>query len=102
MVEKLGDGEYRAQGGGGRGRVDRGALADARLDAPLPWDHIDTGIQKWWLKADLQKALEGITVGPCSLSLFASTSSCFVPETKAKSSHSQVIPCSTTIMLKSR
>lgn len=28
--------------------------ADDRLDAPLPWDHIDTGIAKWWLKADLQ------------------------------------------------
>jgi hypothetical protein len=46
--------------------VDRGALADERLDAPLPWDHIDTGIAKWWLKADLQKALEGITVPDCS------------------------------------
>lgn len=29
-------------------------LADDRLDAPLPWDHIDTGIAKWWLKTDLQ------------------------------------------------
>ena len=43
VLEKLGDGEYRGQGGGGKGRVDRGALADSRLDAPLPWDHIDTG-----------------------------------------------------------
>lgn len=66
VLEKLGDGDYRAQGGGGKGRVDRGALADERLDAPLPWDHIDTGIAKWWLKADLQKALEGITVPDCS------------------------------------
>ena len=66
VMEKLGDGEYRGQGGGGKGRVDRGALADERLDAPLPWDHIDTGIAKWWLKADLQKALEGITVPDCS------------------------------------
>jgi hypothetical protein len=55
-----------AQGGGGRGRIDRGALADARLDAPLPWDHIDTGIAKWWLKADLQRALEALTVDDCS------------------------------------
>ena len=46
--------------------MDRGALADERLDAPLPWDHIDTGIAKWWLKADLQKALEGVTVPDCS------------------------------------
>ena len=66
VLEKLGDEAYRAQGGGGKGRVDRGALADERLDAPLPWDHIDTGISKWWLKADLQKALEGITVPDCS------------------------------------
>lgn len=112
-----GDGRYRGQGGGGKGRVDRGQLAgksgtaqfhpcmivcssgvvfeapawvlhswlllsslarsacgeatdfhlsawhslpfvfmiaDDRLDAPLPWDHIDTGIAKWWLKTDLQ------------------------------------------------
>ena len=66
VMEKLGDGDYRGQGGGGKGRVDRGALADERLDAPLPWDHIDTGISKWWLKTDLQKALEGITVPDCS------------------------------------
>ena len=66
VLEKLGDADYRAQGGGGKGRVDRGALADTRLDAPLPWDHIDTGISKWWLKTDLQKALEGITVPDCS------------------------------------
>lgn len=35
-------------------------------DAPLPWDHIDTGIDKQWLKADLQKALEAATVPDCS------------------------------------
>lgn len=37
-----------------------------RLDAPLPWDHIDTGIDKGWLKADLQRALEAATVPDCS------------------------------------
>ena len=36
------------------------------LDAPLPWDHIDTGIDKEWLKADLQRALEAATVPDCS------------------------------------
>jgi len=36
------------------------------LDAPLPWDHIDTGIDKQWLKTDLQKALEAATVPDCS------------------------------------
>jgi len=35
-------------------------------DAPLPWDHIDTGIDKEWLKADLQKALEAAIVPDCS------------------------------------
>lgn len=36
------------------------------LDAPLPWDHIDTGIDKQWLKADLQRALEAAIVPDCS------------------------------------
>jgi len=35
-------------------------------DAPLPWDHLDTGIDKGWLKTDLQKALEAATVPDCS------------------------------------
>jgi radical SAM family uncharacterized protein/radical SAM-linked protein len=36
------------------------------LDLPLPWDHIDTGIDKEWLKADLQRALEAATVPDCA------------------------------------
>ena len=36
------------------------------LDAPLPWDHIDTGIDKQWLKSDLQRALMAATVPDCS------------------------------------
>ncbi|MFB2967836.1 TIGR03960 family B12-binding radical SAM protein [Aerosakkonema sp. BLCC-F183] len=36
------------------------------LDKPLPWDIIDTGIDKNWLKADLQSALEAATVPDCS------------------------------------
>ena len=36
------------------------------LDKPLPWDHLDTGIDKNWLKADLQRALEAATVPDCS------------------------------------
>jgi radical SAM-linked protein len=35
-------------------------------DAPLPWDHLDTGIDKQWLKADLQRALEAATIPDCS------------------------------------
>jgi radical SAM family uncharacterized protein/radical SAM-linked protein len=36
------------------------------LDAPLPWDHLDTGIDKTWLKDDLLRALEAATVPDCS------------------------------------
>eukprot|EP00667_Euglena_gracilis_P002736 EG_transcript_2742 len=66
VLDHLGDARYRGQGGGGRGRLDRGALQEARLNRPLPWDHINTGISKAWLKADLQRALEAITVSDCS------------------------------------
>lgn len=34
--------------------------------APLPWDHIDTGISKTWLQEDLRRALEAATVPDCS------------------------------------
>lgn len=36
------------------------------LHAPLPWDLIDTGIDKNWLIADLQRALEAAIVPDCS------------------------------------
>lgn len=36
------------------------------LDSPLPWDHLDTGIDKAWLKTDLQRALEAAIVPDCS------------------------------------
>ena len=36
------------------------------LELPLPWDHIDTGIDKDWLKADLERALAAATVPDCS------------------------------------
>ncbi len=41
-------------------------ISDTLLDRPLPWDRIDTGIDKSWLKADLQKALAAATVPDCS------------------------------------
>lgn len=66
VMDKIGDTRYRKQGAGGKGRIDRGEFADARLDAPLPWDHVDTGISKWWLKSDLQRALEAATVPDCA------------------------------------
>ena len=38
----------------------------ADLDAPLPWDHLDTGIDKRWLQEDLHRALTAATVPDCS------------------------------------
>ncbi|WP_320666915.1 TIGR03960 family B12-binding radical SAM protein [Prochlorococcus sp. MIT 1307] len=42
---------------------------------PLPWDHIDTGIDKSWLAEDLQRALDEKIVPDCS---FDSCSKCGV------------------------
>ena len=39
---------------------------DENLNAPLPWDHINTGIDKQWLKEDLQRALDAATVPDCA------------------------------------
>ena len=38
----------------------------AGLDAPLPWDHLDTGIDKRWLQEDLHRALAAAIVPDCS------------------------------------
>ncbi|HLO48675.1 MAG TPA: TIGR03936 family radical SAM-associated protein, partial [Kamptonema sp.] len=57
------------------------------LDQPLPWDHIDTGIDKQWLKADLQRALAAATVPDCS---FAGCSHCGVCGTDF--GHNIVVP----------
>jgi len=54
---------------------------------PLPWDHIDTGIDKGWLADDLQRALAAAVVPDCS---FDGCSSCGVcgPEL----GHNVVVP----------
>ena len=52
-------GEWNVMDGTGTG-------LDARLDAPLPWDVLDTGIDKNWLKEDLKLALAAATVPDCS------------------------------------
>ncbi len=54
---------------------------------PLPWDHIDSGLDKRWLAEDLQKALAAAVVPDCS---FEGCSSCGVcgPEL----GHNVVIP----------
>ncbi|MGB3299090.1 MAG: TIGR03960 family B12-binding radical SAM protein [Phormidesmis sp.] len=42
------------------------AAMEAVLARPLPWDHIDTGIEKQWLQDDLKRALAAATVPDCS------------------------------------
>ena len=42
---------------------------------PLPWDHIDTGINKEWLADDLQRAINEQIVPDCS---FEGCSNCGV------------------------
>jgi radical SAM family uncharacterized protein/radical SAM-linked protein len=37
-----------------------------QLPDPLPWDHIDTGIDKAWLQKDYQRALAAMIVPDCS------------------------------------
>jgi radical SAM family uncharacterized protein/radical SAM-linked protein len=39
---------------------------DGDLDRALPWDHLDTGIDREWLKEDWQRAIATETVPDCS------------------------------------
>ncbi|MEG3858972.1 TIGR03960 family B12-binding radical SAM protein [Microcoleus sp. herbarium12] len=47
-------------------RISESPTLPPSLDRPLPWDHLDTGIDKNWLKNDLLHALEAATVPDCS------------------------------------
>ena len=71
------DRRYREMEVGGWSAV--AALDREDLEAfcaqPLPWDHIDTGIDKSWLTEDLQRALAAAVVPDCS---FDGCSSCGV------------------------
>ncbi len=91
-------GAIEAAGLGGRYRaMEMGAwtaaeaLTSSDLEAfcrqPLPWDHIDSGIDKRWLADDLKRALAAAVVPDCS---FEGCSSCGVcgPEL----GHNVVIP----------
>jgi radical SAM family uncharacterized protein/radical SAM-linked protein len=89
-IEEAGlGGRYRALELGDWAAVE--ALDPTDLDAfcrqPLPWDHLDTGIEKTWLAEDLQRALAAAEVPDCS---FAACSHCGVcgPEL----GHNVVIP----------
>lgn len=44
-----------------------GALAEIPLTAALPWDHIDIGVSKQYLLAELERAQKGETTADCSL-----------------------------------
>ena len=71
------EGRYRQMEIGGWSAVatlDREDL-DSFCQQPLPWDHIDTGIDKGWLADDLQRALAAAVVPDCS---FDGCSSCGV------------------------
>jgi radical SAM family uncharacterized protein/radical SAM-linked protein len=65
---KVESGEWNIMGDGEDVGAQGIALSsqDTRLDDPLPWDHLDTGIDKQWLKEDLQRALKAATVPDCS------------------------------------
>ena len=71
------EGRYRQMEIGGWSAV--AALDREDLDSfcrqPLPWDHIDTGIDKGWLADDLKRALAAAVVPDCS---FDGCSSCGV------------------------
>ncbi|MDJ0743451.1 MAG: TIGR03960 family B12-binding radical SAM protein [Xenococcaceae cyanobacterium MO_167.B27] len=58
------NGEWNVFKEGGE-EVKQEGLGD-ELDAPLPWDHLNTGIDKAWLKKDLQLALDAATVPDCA------------------------------------
>ncbi|MGC6483887.1 MAG: TIGR03960 family B12-binding radical SAM protein [Synechococcus sp.] len=62
------DGHYRDLELGGWGAAN--ALNPEDLDRfcaqPLPWDHIDSGVDKAWLAEDLQRALVAAVVPDCS------------------------------------
>jgi len=82
-------GRYRALEMGGWSAAE--AMETADLDGfcrqSLPWDHIDSGVDKAWLAEDLQRALAAAVVPDCS---FEGCSSCGVcgPEL----GHNVVIP----------
>ncbi|MEB3155829.1 MAG: TIGR03960 family B12-binding radical SAM protein [Cyanobacteriota bacterium] len=71
------EGRYRALEMGDWAAAE--ALAAPDLDTfcrqPLPWDHLDSGVDKAWLAADLKRALAAAEVPDCS---FAACSHCGV------------------------
>ena len=83
------EGRYRALelGDWAAAEALNGGDLDAFCRQPLPWDHLDTGIDKAWLAEDLKRALAAAEVPDCS---FAACGHCGVcgPEL----GHNVVIP----------
>lgn len=71
---------------GNHGEIAPTTIADLAT-LPLPWDHLDTGIDKAWLAEDLQRALAEATVPDCS---FDGCSHCGV--CSVDFGHNEVIP----------
>ncbi|ELS03372.1 radical SAM-linked protein/radical SAM family uncharacterized protein [Xenococcus sp. PCC 7305] len=63
---KVAQGEWNVFEGRGQRAEGRGQESETNLDSPLPWDHLNTGIDKEWLKQDLARALEAATVPDCA------------------------------------
>ncbi|MDF5721703.1 MAG: TIGR03960 family B12-binding radical SAM protein [Rhizonema sp. PD37] len=86
-VMEMGRGEEGESGGLEETYATPSLFCSHTLDLPLPWDHINTGIDKKWLLEDLQRALSEATVADCS---FESCSHCGVCSTDF--GHNVVIP----------
>ena len=61
-------GRYREleMGGWGSTETMTAEQRDAFCRQPLPWDHIDSGVDKAWLAEDLERALAAVVVPDCS------------------------------------
>ncbi|MCL2120652.1 MAG: TIGR03960 family B12-binding radical SAM protein [Clostridiales bacterium] len=52
------------------------ATADFALDAPLPWDHLDYGVTKAFLRQEYEKSLRAETTGDCRYTTCAGCGVC--------------------------
>ncbi|MCL2166757.1 MAG: TIGR03960 family B12-binding radical SAM protein, partial [Clostridiales bacterium] len=52
------------------------AAADFALDAPLPWDHLDYGVTKAFLRKEYEKSLRAETTGDCRYTVCAGCGVC--------------------------
>ncbi len=57
-------------------------LAPRQIDKPLPWDHIDLGISKAYLRRELKRAREGKTTPDCRFGSCQKCGACDLKEIK--------------------